>query len=101
MLIAFEVAGGPSADDFREGVSDMNRIDAIGPMPLERLLIYLRLAIEEARMTRSVVESRLLLNGREANEATRARLADLDVEIAYLEAQVVDMSSRLERRVAA
>ena len=79
----------------------MNRIDAIGPMPLERLLIYLRLAIEEARLTRSVVESRLLLDGRAANETTRARLADLDREIAFLEAQVVDLSARLDNRAAA
>lgn len=79
----------------------MKRIDAIGPMPLERLLIYLRLAIEEARMTRTVVESRLVLNAREADEITCARLADLDREIAFLEAQVVDLSTRLGRHAAA
>ncbi len=70
-------------------------------MPLERLLIYLRLAIEEARMTRKVVESRLVLNGREAVDATRARLVALDREIAFLEMQVVDLGARLESDAAA
>ncbi len=79
----------------------MNGINAIGVVPLERLLIYLRLAIEEARLTRKVVESRLVLNGREADDVTRAQIAELDREIAYLESQVVEMSNRLERRAAA
>ena len=79
----------------------MKRSDQNEVMPLERLLIYLRLAIEEARMTRSVVESRLVLNGRETSPATRARLADLDREIAFLEMQVVDLSTRLNRADAA
>ena len=79
----------------------MKQTDAAATMPLERLLIYLRLAIEEARMTRSVVESRFVLNGREAGEATRARLVALDREIALLEMQVVDLNARLERNAAA
>ena len=99
--MALDLARGPDADGIREGAEAMNRINAIGPMPLERLLLYLRLAIEEARMTRSVVESRLVLNGREPDEVTRAKLADLDSEIAWLESRVVDMSVRLENRAAA
>ncbi len=79
----------------------MKRTDCKGAMSLERLLIYLRLAIEEARMTRSVVESRLVLNGREASASTRARLAQLDREIAFLEMQVVDLSARQDRIDAA
>ncbi len=79
----------------------MKRSDENDVMPLERLLIYLRLAIEEARMTRSVVESRLVLNGRETSQATRARLVGLDREIAFLEMQVVDLSARIERADAA
>ena len=79
----------------------MKRADCKAAMPLERLLIYLRLAIEEARMTRSVVESRLVLNGRDAGDSTRARLAELDREIAFLEMQVVDLSARLDPVAAA
>lgn len=79
----------------------MSSNEATNSVPIERLLIYLRLAIEEARMTRSVVESRLVLDGDDAGEATRARLAGIDREIALLEMQVVDLSARLARRAAA
>lgn len=79
----------------------MKLIDTNGPVPLERLLIYLRLAIEEARMTRKVVESRLVLKGRDADEVTRARLVELDREIAFLEMQVVDLCTRLGHADAA
>ena len=79
----------------------MKRTNSNESMPLERLLIYLRLAIEEARLTRSVVESRLVLKGREADAITRRRLVDLDREIAFLEMQVVDLSARLDHAAAA
>ncbi len=79
----------------------MKRIECKESIPLERLLIFLRLAIEEARRTRKVVETRLVLNGREADESTRARLGALDREIAFLEMQVVDLSARLEGDAAA
>ncbi len=79
----------------------MNGTTTIGSMPLERLLIYLRLAIEEARATRAVVESRLVLNTREDDDRIRARLAELDREIRFLENQVVDLCARLDRRCAA
>ena len=73
------------------------------PIPAEtvspvRMLLYLRLSIEEAKLVRSIVKSKHLVNRSEIGRKTRRRIARLDRDIEYLEEQVARLDARLDKR---
>lgn len=63
----------------------------------DRLLNSLGLAIAEARMTRSLLRARKISVVSARGSGTLAKLSELDREIDYLEAKLLEVQSKLNR----
>ncbi len=67
------------------------------PASTDRLLTSLTLAIEEARLVRSIIESKGIADRLEVEAPVSERLAHINREIEYLEAKLAQLRSRANR----
>ncbi len=67
------------------------------PVSTDRLLTSLTLAIEEAKLVRSIIESKSIADRMRAEKPVSKRLARIDREIEYLESKLAQLRSRANR----
>ena len=76
----------------------MRAAHQIEPTSTDRLLTCLGLAIDEAKLVRSIIESRNLARKLETEESLPERLAFIDREIVYLEAKLAEVRQKAKQR---
>lgn len=67
------------------------------PVSTDRLLTSLTLAIEEAKLVRSIIESQDIADRLKAEKPVSKRLAQINREIEYLESKLAQLRSRANR----
>ena len=67
------------------------------PASTDRLLMSLTLAIEEAKLVRSIIESKGIADRLKAEAPVSKRLARINQEIEYLETRLARLRSRANR----
>ena len=67
------------------------------PASTDRLLASLALAIEEARLVRSIIESQGIADRLRSEKPVSTRLARIDREIEYLESRLAQLRNRADR----
>ena len=67
------------------------------PVSTDRLLTSLTLAIEEAKLVRSIIESKSIADRLRSEQPLSKRLAHINREIAYLETKLAQLRSRANR----
>lgn len=67
------------------------------PVSTDRLLTSLTLAIEEAKLVRSIIESKSIADRMRAQKPVPKRLARIDRDIEYLESKLAQLRSRANR----
>ena len=67
------------------------------PVSTDRLLTSLTLAIEEAKLVRTIIESKNIADRLKAEKPLSKRLADINREIDYLETKLAQLRSRANR----
>lgn len=67
------------------------------PASTDRLLASLTLAIEEARLVRSIIESKGIADRLRSEKPVSRRLAHIDREIEYLESRLAQLRNRTNR----
>ncbi len=67
------------------------------PVSTDRLLTSLTLAIEEAKLVRSIIESKSIADLLKSEQPLSKRLAHINREIEYLETKLAQLRSRANR----
>ena len=67
------------------------------PASTDRLLASLALAIEEARLVRSIIETKGIADRLRSEQPLSKRLAHVDREIEHLEARLAQLRNRTNR----
>lgn len=75
----------------------MHMSPQIEPTSTDRMLTYLGLAIDEARLLRSIIQSKDMASKLKNEKTLSEKLCHLNREIEYLEAKLVKIRSRANK----